>query len=230
MNGTMIEFERPDGQKAPGYYSAPAGGERLPGIVMIEEWWGVTDWIKETADQLAAVGFRVLIPDLFRGRTAAVGDEANHLVEGLNFGDATSQDATGAARYLASTGSAKVGVVGYCIGGALSMLCAMDVPAFASAVTFYGLPPAEAGDPGMITIPIQGHWATKDAFFTLASVDAFEARLKAGGVRYEFYKYEADHGFCNTGEVGNAGLGHYDAVSAQLAWARMTTFFKQTLA
>jgi len=225
----MIEFERPDGQKAPGYYSAPAAGNNAPGVVMIEEWWGVTDWIKQTADQLAAEGFRVLIPDLFRGRTAAVGDEANHLLEGLNFGDATSQDAHGAAEYLTSTGSANVAVMGYCIGGALSMLCAMDDSAFASAVTFYGLPPAEAGDPGMITIPIQGHWATRDGFFTIDKVDAFEGRLKAGGVVHEFYRYEADHGFCNTGEVGNAGLGHYDAISAKLAWARTTTFLKKTL-
>ncbi len=230
MSGTMIEFARPDGQKAPGYYSA-AGADRAPGVVLIEEWWGVTDWIKSTADQLAAAGFRVLIPDLFRGRTAAVGDEANHLIEGLNFGDATSQDARGAATYLASSGSSKVGVMGYCIGGLLAMLCAMDdAGEFASAVTFYGLPPAEAGDPGMITIPIQGHWATKDSFFSLDKVDAFEARLKAGGVVHEFYRYDADHGFCNTGEVGKAGLGHYDAAAAIGAWARTTQFLKRTLA
>jgi carboxymethylenebutenolidase len=226
----MIEFDRPDGQKAPGYYAEPAAGANAPGVVMIEEWWGVTDWIKSTADQLAAAGFRVLIPDLFRGRTAAVGDEANHLVEGLNFGDATSQDAAGAAKFLSTSGSAKVGVLGYCIGGALSMLCAMDdAHDFSCGVTFYGLPPADAGDPGMMTIPIQGHWATRDAFFTLDKVDAMEARLKAGGVVYEFYRYEADHGFCNTGEVGNSGLGHYDAISAQLAWARTLEFLKKHL-
>jgi carboxymethylenebutenolidase len=227
----MIEFERPDGQQAPGYYSAPAHADHAPGVVLIEEWWGVTDWIKGTADNLAAAGFRVLIPDLYRGRTAAVGDEANHLLEGLNFGDATSQDAHGAAQYLKTSGSSKIGVAGYCIGGALAMLCAMDdVHEFASAVTFYGLPPAEAGDPGMIAIPIQGHWATKDSFFTMDKVDAFEARLVAGGVDHEFYRYDADHGFCNTGEVGNAGLGHYDAAAAKLAWDRMVAFLKKTLA
>jgi carboxymethylenebutenolidase len=226
----MIEFDRPDGQKAPGYYAEPAGGGNAPGVVMIEEWWGVTDWITSTADQLAAAGYRVLIPDLYRGRSAKAADEANHLVEGLNFGDATSQDAAGAAKFLATSGSAKVGVLGYCIGGALSMLCAMDdAHDFSCAVTFYGLPPDEAGDPGMMTIPIQGHWATRDGFFTLDRVAAMEARLKAGGVIYEFYRYEADHGFCNTGEVGNSGLGHYDAISAQLAWARTLEFLKKHL-
>jgi carboxymethylenebutenolidase len=78
----MIEFPRPDGKAAPGYYAAPSGAANAPGVVMLEEWWGVTDHIKHTADKLAAAGFRVLVPDLYRGRVAAVGDEANHLMEG----------------------------------------------------------------------------------------------------------------------------------------------------
>ena len=140
----MIEFPRPDGKAAPGYYAAPSGAANAPGVVMLEEWWGVTDHIKHTADKLAAAGFRVLVPDLYRGRVAAVGDEANHLMEGLDFGDAATQDARGAAQYLKATGSKKVGVIGFCMGGALTILAAMYDPEFNAAVTFYGYPPPEA--------------------------------------------------------------------------------------
>jgi carboxymethylenebutenolidase len=226
----MIEFTRPDGKRAPGYYTAPAAGEHAPGVVMLEEWWGVTDHIKHTADELAAAGFRVLIPDLYRGRVAAVGDEANHLMEGLDFGDAATQDGRGAAQYLKATGSSKVGVIGFCMGGALTLLSAMYVPDFDAAVTFYGFPPPEAGDPGSIKIPLQGHWATRDAFFPIERVDQIEARLKEAGASYEFHRYDAEHAFHNPNKPGDAGLGHYNETLAALAWNRSLEFLKKTLA
>ena len=97
---------------------------------MFEEWWGVNDQIIETADRLAGDGFRVLVPDVFRGKVAATGDEANHLMEGLDFGDAASQDARGAAAELRARGSDRVAVMGFCMGGALAMLAAMNDPDF----------------------------------------------------------------------------------------------------
>jgi carboxymethylenebutenolidase len=225
----MIEFTRPDGKKAPGYYATPAGGGALPGVVMLEEWWGVTDHIKNTADKLAQAGFRVLIPDLYRGRTAAVGDEANHLMEGLDFGDAATQDARGAAQYLKSTGSKKVGVIGFCMGGALTFLSAMYDPEFDAAVSFYGYPPPQAGDPGQIKIPMQGHWALQDAFFTIDGVDTIENRFKATGTPYEFHRYDAEHAFHNPNQPGHAGLGHYKQDLAELAWSRSVDFLKKNL-
>jgi len=115
--GKMVEFIRPDGAGAPGYLAeAPdLDLQRPPGVVMFEEWWGVDDRIKETADRLASYGFNVLVPDLFRGRSAATGDEANHLIEGLDFVDAASQDGVGAARYLRELGAEHVGVMGFCM-------------------------------------------------------------------------------------------------------------------
>ena len=225
----MIEFTRPDGQKAPGYYAAPANVEHAPGVVMLEEWWGVTDHIKHTADDLAHAGFRVLIPDLYRGRVAAVGDEANHLMQGLDFGDAATQDARGAAQYLKATGSAKVGVIGFCMGGALTLLSAMYVSEFDAAVSFYGYPPAEAGDPGTIKIPLQGHWALHDEHFPIARVDEIEKRLDAVGTAHDFYRYDAQHAFHNPNQPGNAGLGHYNKELADLAWSRSIEFLKQNL-
>jgi carboxymethylenebutenolidase len=225
----MIEFTRPDGAKAPGYYAAPANGDHAPGVVMLEEWWGVTDHIKRTADELASAGFRVLIPDLYRGRTAAVGDEANHLMQGLDFGDAATQDARGAVQYLKSTGSQKVGVIGFCMGGALTLLAAMHVPEFDAAVSFYGYPPAEAGDPGKITIPVQGHWAEHDEHFPIGRVGEIEKRLEDAGTTHEFYRYDAQHAFHNPNQPGHAGLGHYNKELADLAWSRAVTFLKQNL-
>ena len=226
--GQMIEFTRPDGARAPGYY-AEGTGTNLPGVVMLEEWWGVTDHIKRTADELASAGFRVLVPDLFRGRTAAVGDEANHLMEGLDFGDAATQDTRGAGRYLKSTGSKKVAVIGFCMGGALALLSAIYDPEFDAAVTFYGYAPPEAGDVGNIKIPVQGHWATEDGFFTLDGVDRMETRLKEAGVSHEFHRYNAKHAFHNPNQPGHAGLGHYDENAAELAWQRTIDFLKKNL-
>lgn len=221
--GTTIEFTRPDGEKAPGYLAEPATAHVAPGVVMIEEWWGVNQEIKETADRLAGEGFRVLVPDLFRGRVAATGDEANHLMQGLDFGDAATQDTPGAARYLKQR-SKRVGVTGYCMGGAVALLAVMYAPDFDAVVAYYGLPPAEAGDPSKIRVPVMGHWALHDTFFTPAAVDALESTLKAANVPYEFYRYDAGHAFANP-----KGIGNYDRSAAESAWKRSVEFFKRTL-
>jgi len=222
--GSMIEFTRPDGAKAPGYLAEPGDPKNAPGIVMLEEWWGVNDQIISTAERMATAGFRVLIPDLYRGRVAATGDEANHLMQGLDFTDAAMQDARGAAQYLAKNGK-KVGVIGFCMGGALTLLSAMHLDEFAAAVPFYGFPPEEAGDPGSIKIPLQGHWALRDEYFPIARVDAIEARLREAGAPYEFHRYDAGHAFSNPG-----GIGNYNEAAAKLAWERSIEFFRRTLA
>lgn len=226
--GSMIEITRPDGASAPGYLAEGTTAPNAPGVVMLEEWWGVTDEIVQCADRLAAHGFRVVIPDLFRGRVAATGDEANHLAQGLDFVDAATQDARGAAQFLARNG-AKVGVLGFCMGGALALLCAMHVAEFSAAVAFYGFPPEEGGDLGSIRIPLQGHWAQRDAFFPIARVDQIEARLRDAKVSYEFHRYDAMHGFSNRAEVGHSGLGNYDEAAASLAWERSLEFLHRTL-
>ena len=221
--GETIQFARPDGGEAPGYLAA--SDSAAPGVVLFEEWWGLTDHMKETADRLSHDGFSVLVPDLYRGRVAATGDEANHLMEGLDFRDAATQDARGAATFLRERGARRVGVMGFCMGGALAMLAAMHAGTFDAAVVFYGFPPAEAGDPGSIRIPVMGHWATSDGFFTIDRVDDIERRLRDAGVPHEFHRYDAKHAFYNPG-----GLGNYDREHAETAWARTVAFLKKTLA
>jgi carboxymethylenebutenolidase len=227
--GAAVEFKRPDGNTAPGYLAQAPYSEHAPGVVMFQEWWGVDDRIKATADRLAADGFNVLVPDLFRGRSAATGDEASHLMEGLDFGDAATQDGAGAAQYLRDHGATRVGVIGFCMGGALAMICLMKGVKFDAASIWYGNPPPEAGDPSSIRVPIQGHFALRDQFFAIEGVDALEAKLKAAGALYEFHRYDAEHGFYNTAKLGEGGLGHYHPEHAETAWGRTIEFFDRTL-
>ncbi len=226
--GSMVEFTRPDGKAAPGFF-APASQPSAPGVVLFEEWWGLDDRIKQTADRLASHGFNVLVPDLYRGRSAATGDEANHLMQGLDFTDAVTQDAPGAAQYLRDRGAKRVGVMGFCMGGALAMLSVMHGRAFDAASIWYGYPPEEAGDARAISVPIQGHWALDDDFFKAEGVDAIERKLKSCGAEPEFHRYGAKHGFFNTGEPGEGGLGHYHREHAETAWRRTIEFFDRTL-
>ena len=119
--GRMIEFQRPDGQAVKGYLAEPGGAGAAPGIVVIQEWWGLNDQIRGVADRYAAAGYCALVPDLYRGKSTVEAAEAEHLMTNLNFGDAAGQDVRGAVRHLKRR-CAKVGVTGYCIGGALAVL------------------------------------------------------------------------------------------------------------
>lgn len=225
--GERIEYARPDGKTSPAYH-APSGKADAPGIVLVSEWWGVTADMMAIADRYAGLGYRVIVPDLFRGRTAAVGDEATHLMEGLDFGDAASQDIRGALAHLKRNG-AKAGVTGYCMGGALTLLTAMHAKEADAAVVFYGYPPPEAGDPATIEIPLQCHFAKHDEFFAPAGVEKLEERLKAGKVPYELFWYDAKHAFANPNPPGSSGLGHYDPEAAHVSWERAVRFWKNTL-
>jgi carboxymethylenebutenolidase len=228
--GTVMTFKRPDGQAVNGYLAEPAAAAAAPGVVVIQEWWGLNDQIRGVADRIAAAGYRALVPDLYRGRVALEAHEAEHLMKGLDFADAAGQDVRGAVQHLKATGSAKVGVTGFCMGGALTLLAAVNVPETDAAVVWYGYPPLQLVDAARIRAPLMGHWATDDAAFAIAGVDALEARLRAAGVRYEFFRYEAKHAFANeTADAKNLPFLKYDPKAADLAWSRTLAFFAQHL-
>lgn len=222
--GSMVEYPRAGGKTAHGYLALPPGGGNAPGVVMFEEWWGVNDQMKQTADRLAGDGFAVLVPDLFHGKVAQDRETAGHMMQGLDFGDAATAEAPAAATYLRDHGSKRVAVMGFCMGGAVAILAAMHAPGFDAAVTFYGNPPPEAGDPSKIGIPVMGHWGVHDEFFTMDAVDELEKKLHAGNVPHEFHRYEAKHGFYNPG-----GLGNYHRESAETAWRRTVEFLRRAL-
>ena len=224
----MITFKRPDGKDCSAFYVEPSAGNRAPALVVIQEWWRLNDQIKGVADRLANAGYRALVPDLYRGKLGLDAKEAEHLMTNLNFGDAASQDVRGAAQYLKQT-SSKVAVTGFCMGGALTILAAANVPEFDAAVSWYGFPPLEYIDATKIKAPLMGHWAMQDAFFPIDQVDALEAKLKASNVQYEFYRYNASHAFANETLKDPSLPIAYNADAAGTAWSRTMTFLKQHL-
>ena len=228
--GKSITFQRPDGASVSGYLAEPAHPAGAPGVVVIQEWWGLNDQIRGVADRLALAGYRALVPDLYRGKSTVEAEEAHHLMTGLNFADAASQDIAGAVRWLGS-GGAKVGVTGFCMGGALTLLAACLVPGIDAAVTWYGFPPLEYIDASKIKAPLLGHWATQDLAFAIADVDTLEAKLTEAGVNFEFHRYLAQHGFANDTAVGpgRIPMTQYDPVWAQQAWDRSLRFLGRVL-
>ena len=235
--GRQVSFNRPDGAAVQGYLAEPAGGGAgAPGLVVIQEWWGLNDQIRGVADRFAEAGYRALVPDLYRGKSTVEAEEANHLMSGLNFGDAAGQDVRGAVQFLKAGvqagGPAKCGVTGFCMGGALTTLAAVHVPEMDAGVIWYGYPPLEYVDAAQVKAPLLGHWATRDEFFAIAGVDALEAKLKAAGVSTDFHRYDAQHAFFNETQTEGRkllpALG-YDAGAAKLAWQRTLDFLARTL-
>ena len=222
--GSMIAYERPDGKQASGYL-AQAGRAGAPGLVVIQEWWGVGEQIRSICDRLALAGYDALAPDLYSGLVVPYHDRetANREMGGLNFVQAADQQVRGAANFLRRNG-AKVGVTGFCMGGALTILAALRVPELSAAICFYGIPPAEVADPAAIRIPLQAHFANQDDWCTPATVDAFESKLKAAGKSAEIYRYDAHHAFLN-----EQRLEAHSREAAELAWGRMLDFCKRHL-
>ena len=219
--GKMISFKRPDGSDCGGYLAE--AGQGTPAVIVLQEWWGLNAHICALAERFAARGFTALAPDLYHGRVAQDRDEAKHMMDGLDFPGATHQDIRGAVLYLKQSAS-KVGVTGFCMGGALTIAAAVHVSDIAAASCFYGIPPAEFADPAAIRIPFQAHFASRDDWCTPQLVDRVEAAMLAAGQRPEIYRYDAAHAFCNETrpEV-------YDPANAKLAFDRAVEFFARTL-
>jgi carboxymethylenebutenolidase len=223
--GTTITFNRVDGKQAAGYL-AKAARANAPGLVVIQEWWGLQDQIKGICDRFALAGFDALAPDLYNGvvvpyhDTDAAGKEMNS----LNFLDAVEQNVRGAVLFLKRNG-AKAGLTGFCLGGAITIIGACKIPELSAAVPFYGIPPEQVAKPADVRVPLQGHFANKDDWCTPEAVNAFEQSLKAAGKAYEFFRYDSDHGFVNEQRTPV-----HDRKAAELAWGRATDFFRKHLA
>jgi carboxymethylenebutenolidase len=221
--GTKISFPRIDGKLATGYL-AKAGTANAPGIVVIQEWWGLQDQIKGICDRLALAGYDALAPDLYAGTTVPYHDHdaAMREMKSLNFLEATDQVVRGAVKFLGKTG-AKVGLTGFCMGGAVTILGAVRIPEVKAAVAFYGLPPEGTVKPADLKIPLQGHYAKKDDYSMVQHVDSFEKGLKAAKANAEFFHYDADHGFMN--EQRDV----HDRAASEIAWKRMLDFWRKNL-
>jgi carboxymethylenebutenolidase len=217
-----------NGGQAHGYLALPEAGSG-PGVIVIQEWWGLTDHIVGIADRLASEGFVALAPDLFGGKTTHDSDEAGKLMSELPV-DKAAQDLAGAVDFLLehpAVTSSKVGAVGFCMGGAfVLLLAAQQGDRIGAAVPFYGVGPAVPEQYSGLTAAVQGHYATEDDFYPVQDAHALEEQIRSSsGAEVEFFYYPAGHAFHNDEDL----LGTYDEDSAKLAWQRTVDFLHAKL-
>jgi carboxymethylenebutenolidase len=219
----MVEFPA-NGAKTSGYLATPAAGTG-PGVIVIQEWWGLVPHIKNVCDRFAAEGFTALAPDMYHGQTASEPDGAGKLFMALNIGQA-EKDLRGAAQYLAAHSStAKLGAVGFCMGGQLALFAATLNPAVGACVNFYGIHPNVKPDYSKLSGPVLGLFAEKDGFVTPQVARDVDAAIRKAGKQSEIHIYpNVDHAFFND-ERPDA----YNRTAAVDAWSRTLTFFRKNL-
>jgi carboxymethylenebutenolidase len=215
-----------NGTAGQGYLALPASG-RGPGVVVLQEWWGLNDQIREVCDRFASEGFVALAPDIYRGVVTREPDEAAKLMMALNIEQA-AKDMVGAVDWLTAhdaVTSTGVGVTGYCMGGGLALWLATLRPGVVTAVVpHYGVIPWPAAQPDytMMTAKLQGHYAENDDFAGPPAVAALEEQLSGAGKEYEFYVYPGtEHAFTNhhRPEV-------FDEEHAETTWTRTLEFLR----
>jgi carboxymethylenebutenolidase len=222
--GKMISF-RSNGGTTDGYLAEPAAASASnKGVIVIQEWWGLNDHIKDVAERFAKAGFSAVAPDLYHGTVTKSPDEAEKLLMALNIGQA-EKDLRGAVGHLRGVTGKPVGTVGFCMGGALSLFAACsngkDV---AACVIYYGGHPRVQYDFDRLAAPVQGHWAENDDFAN-ANARQIEAALEQRGKTYEAYRYAGTrHAFFNDRrpEV-------FDKDAARQSWERTVAFFDANL-
>lgn len=224
----MIEF-RSNGRHAAGYLATPRSGSG-PGVLVIQEWWGLVPHIKEIADRFAAAGFVALAPDLYDGATTTEPDEAGKMMMAMEL-DRAAQHMAGAVDHLlsldATTGDG-VGVVGFCMGGGLALWLPTMKPEVVASVPFYGALPWEGIDPDYSKsgAAFLGHYAENDSWATLESARELEQQIRAAGNEVTFHYYPGcEHGFFN-----DTREGVHNAEASSIAWTRTVAFLRRVLA
>ncbi len=195
-----------------------------PGIILIHEWWGLNDQIRSVAHDFARNGYVALAVDLYGRPAVSTPEDAKALMSAVKPEEATDTLTSWATwlRQHTRVANGKVGVIGWCFGGAWSLNASLATPMDATVI-YYGRVDRPAEDLRRLSGPVQGHFATRDTFITPAMAEAFEAGLKDIGHPHEIYHYEADHAFANPS--GN----RFDQEDAQLAWQRTMAFLDRTL-
>jgi carboxymethylenebutenolidase len=219
-----------NGGHAHGYLAAPSAGSG-PGVIVIQEWWGLDDHIADLTDRFAAEGFVALAPDLYGGKVAHDADEAGAMLGALPV-DQAAKDLSGSVDYLLGreevTGDS-VGAVGFCMGGGfVLLLAAQQGDRVSAAVPFYGIGPGlENADLSKVKADVLAHYAEDDAFYPADAARDLEKRLTAdAGGTVTFHLYPGvGHAFHNDKDR----LGTYDEASAQLAWQRTVDFLHTKL-
>lgn len=210
-----------------GYLAAPEAPGKHPAIVIIHEWWGLNDWVKEQAQKFAAEGYVVLAVDLYRGKVATTPEEAHELMRGVP-PDRGMRDLQAAFDYLAArpdVQAEKIGAAGWCMGGGYSIQFAVAEPRLAACIVNYGPLPTEAANLAKIKAPVLGNFGAEDRGIPADAVRAFAAAMKAAGKTADVKVYDgAGHAFENPNNTAG-----YRAAAAADAWQRMVAFFKAQL-
>src|SRR5690242_17515079 len=195
--GERISYKA-NGHTTPAYLARPP--QPGPGLVVIQEWWGLVPHIESVADRFAEAGFVALAPDLYHGQQAKSPDQAGKMMMAMRI-DEAAQDLAGAIDYLAArpeVTSKKIGTIGFCMGGALSLFAACKNPEVGACVVFYGGHPNVKPELGGLRAPVLGIYAGKDGFVTPDTVNELDRQLTALGKPHEFHTYpQADHAFFN---------------------------------
>jgi carboxymethylenebutenolidase len=224
--GEMIEFPS-NGSTDIGYLAVPEAGAG-PGLIVIQEWWGLVDHIRDVCDRLAAVGFVALAPDLYHGVTVAEPDEAGKAMMALRM-DQAARDMSGAVdEVIRRSGRDNVGVIGFCMGGGLALVLSTQRPdAVAAVVACYGVIPWPDAQPdySKLSAAVLGHFASEDDFFTPEAAVALGEQLRQLGKEAEIIVYPGtDHAFFN-----DTRPEVYNAEAAALVWERSVAFFHSHL-
>jgi carboxymethylenebutenolidase len=219
----MVEFPS-NGRTAHGYLATPAAGKG-PGVLVIQEWWGLVGHIKQVCDRFASAGYAALAPDLYHGKTTSEPDEAGKLFMALNIGQA-EKDLAGAARFLAGHSStAALGAVGFCMGGQLALFAGCTNASIGAVVDFYGVHPNVRPDYSKLAGPVLGLFAEKDAFVTPQTAREVEAAIKKAGKSVAIHIYPGvDHAFFN-----DERADVYNRAAAEDAWKRTLAHFQTHL-
>jgi carboxymethylenebutenolidase len=221
----MVKF--PSGKDTiEGFLAVPEKPGRYPGVIVIHEWWGLNDWVKEQTQKIAEQGYVVLAVDLYRGKTATDPNEAHELMRGLPQ-DRAVRDMQAAFDYLAARKdvTGRIGSVGWCMGGGYSLQLAIHQPRLAACVVNYGALPTDPNDIQQIGAPVLGNFGGQDHGITPADVKAFQKSLTALGRYVDIKIYDdAGHAFENP----NNQTGYKPADAAD-AWARTIAFLKKAL-
>ena len=223
--GEMVQFPFAGGTTG-GYLAVPEQGSG-PGVIVIQEWWGLVDHIKDVCDRFAAEGFVALAPDMYHGKSTKSPDEAGKLMMALRI-DEAERDLSAAVDYLEtqdSTTSNKVGVVGFCMGGALALYAASKNSKIGACVVFYGIHPKVKPDLPNLQAPVLGNYGEKDRSVPPAVAHDLERQLKDLGKQVDMKIYKgADHAFFN-----DTRAEVYDAESSADAWQRTLAFLREHL-
>jgi carboxymethylenebutenolidase len=223
--GATLQFPA-NGHTTTGYLATPASGKGA-GVLVIQEWWGLVDHIKDVCDRLAQEGFVALAPDLYHGSVTKSPDEAGKLFMALNITRAGA-DLRGAAEALQArpeVTATRVGVVGFCMGGQLALYAAAEYPDhIAAAVDFYGVHPNVRIDPAKLRVPLLAHFATRDHSVKEATARALVEKITAAGGNIEAHYYDCDHAFFN-----DTRPTVYDKRNAGEAWTRTLEFLHRQL-